>query len=116
MIGRVTGTTHLLQTPDLVQAERWYTALLGRGPDLEPVDGVVEWELHADTWLQVAQGQPAAGTGQMLRLGVDDIDTAADALRALGIESVDVERIAGVIAFCEFHDPFGNQLSLYQEL
>jgi catechol 2,3-dioxygenase-like lactoylglutathione lyase family enzyme len=116
VIGRVKSTTHLVEVGDLQDAQRWYADVLGRGPDIEPVDGVLEWELREGTWLQVAEGAPNPQPGQMLRLGVEDIDAATAALAEAGVDVGEVERVEGVIAFCEFQDPFGNPLSLYQEL
>jgi hypothetical protein len=36
-----------LLTADLAVAERWYTKLIGRGPDSRPMDTLVQWELFA---------------------------------------------------------------------
>jgi hypothetical protein len=58
----------------------------------------------------------AAAGGQMLRIGVADIGGAVRRLSQVGIGTGDVERSEAVIAFCEFDDPFGNHLSLYQVL
>jgi catechol 2,3-dioxygenase-like lactoylglutathione lyase family enzyme len=33
-----------LLTADLAAAERWYTKVLGRGPDNRPMDTLVQWE------------------------------------------------------------------------
>jgi hypothetical protein len=115
-MNRVTSITQLLEVRDLTDAREWYSRLLGRTPDLEPVPDVVEWQLLPNVWIQVAEGANAHATSQMLRMGVDDIDAAVSELAAVNIDVGAVERIEGTIAFCEFDDPWGNRLSLYQKL
>ena len=53
----MTFTTVLAQATvrDLAVAEPWYTALLGRGPDLRPMDGLLEWHLVEGSGVQVWQ-------------------------------------------------------------
>jgi catechol 2,3-dioxygenase-like lactoylglutathione lyase family enzyme len=115
-MSRIISITHSLEVRDLAVAREWYSRLLGRAPDLEPVPGVLEWELFPSVWLQVAEGENVEATAQMLRLGVEDIDVAVSELSAADIDVGVVERVEGTIAFCEFADPSGNRLSIYQEL
>jgi hypothetical protein len=78
---------------------------------------VYEWRLLAGAWLQLGAGDPGPpGAGGLLRLGVGDIDAARTRLTAAGARLGDVTRIDGVIAFCDGVDPFGNQLSVYEDL
>ena len=37
---------------DLAAAERWYTTLFGRGPDANPMAGLLEWHLSGTFGLQ----------------------------------------------------------------
>lgn len=112
----ITSITHSLEVRDLADGREWYSRLLGRAPDLEPVPGVLEWQLFPSVWIQVAEGDSVHATAQMLRMGVDDIDETVAELAAADIDVGDVERIEGTIAYCEFADPSGNRLSIYQEL
>jgi catechol 2,3-dioxygenase-like lactoylglutathione lyase family enzyme len=106
-----------VRTRELERARDWYAALLGRPPDLEPADGVHEWRLAPGAWLQLVAGDPSApGTGQLLRLGVGEIEAARAQLAAAGARIGEVTTIAGVVAFCDAADPFGNALSLYEDL
>jgi catechol 2,3-dioxygenase-like lactoylglutathione lyase family enzyme len=110
----VRNATFALHAPDAALAREWYERVLGRPPDLIPVDGVFEWRLGPAAWLQVAAGEP--GGAAVLRLGVPDLDAALAVLAAAGARLGEVERIPGVIALCDAEDPFGNVLSLYAEL
>ena len=69
-------------------------------------------------WLQLtARGdEDPGGAGAIVRIGVADLDAARAAFADAGAARLgDVERVPGVIAFCDVEDPFGNVLSLYAE-
>jgi len=106
-----------VRTRELDRARDWYAALLGRPPDLEPAGGVHEWRVLPGAWLQLGAGNPGApGSGAILRLGVGDIEAGRSRLAAAGATVGDVTTIPGVVAFCDATDPFGNPLSLYEDL
>jgi predicted enzyme related to lactoylglutathione lyase len=103
-----------LAVSDLVGAAAWYGRLLGREVDLSPADGVAEFRIVAGCWLQLYEG--TGGGEGAFRFGVADIEGARSRLLELGVAVSPVEEVPGVIAYCEFTDPYGNRLSLYQEL
>jgi len=52
-----------------------------------------------------------------LRLGVADIEAERKRIQEeLHIEVSEIERIEGLAAWCNFTDPFGNRLGLFQDL
>jgi catechol 2,3-dioxygenase-like lactoylglutathione lyase family enzyme len=106
-----TSITVGLPVRDLDAARGWYERVLGRVADIEPVPGIVEFEVHPGSWLQLHDGDQT-----VFRIGVKDVGAARSRLLQSGIEVGPVERVEGVIAFCEFSDPDGNRLSLYQVL
>lgn len=72
------------------QGQKWYQTFLQREPDFIPHEGFIEWELTPDSWLQVAEGMPAEGSGP-LRFGVTDIEAERDRMiKELHIESYEV--------------------------
>jgi predicted enzyme related to lactoylglutathione lyase len=78
---------------------------------------VHEWRLAAGAWLQLMAGAPSPpATGELLRLGVGDIEAARRELAGAGARVGEVTTIPGVITFCDAEDPFGNALSLYEDL
>ena len=112
----VVGITIQVRVSDLAAGQAWYAALLGRPPDLEPGDDAKEWEILPNCWLRVALGVPAQDGGP-LHLGVADIAAERERLHdALGISVSEIERIEGQVAWCEFEDPFGNRLGLFEDL
>lgn len=114
----VTGVTVGIPVRDLAASRQWYERALGLGaPDLEPADGVVEYAVGG-TWLQLGEDPThAVMPGHwVFRLGVSDVRTERDRLLALGLDVGELVIIEGVIAYFDFPDPDGNQLSYYTEL
>jgi hypothetical protein len=97
------------------EAVNWYAELLDTGPDIEPVEGIVEFEVREGIWLQLFEGRGGSGKA-VLGFGVRNVDAARERLVGMDIPVGEVERIPGVIAFCDLTDPWGNRLSLYQVL
>ncbi len=101
---------------DFAAGLTWYERLLGRPPDTETHEGTARWEVVPYCWLQVAGGAPSPGFGP-LRLGSADIEMDRErVVDALGVDASEILRIDGVIAWCDFADPFGNRLGLFQDL
>ncbi len=61
-----------VRVKDINEGIRWYQTFLNKPPDFIPHAGIAEWEIIPGCWLQVAEGDPAEGSGP-LRLGVPDI-------------------------------------------
>jgi hypothetical protein len=78
---------------------------------------VHEWRLAPGAGLQLVEAEPSRpGSGQLLRLGVGDVEGARAELSGAGARLGEVTTIPGVIAFCDAEDPFSNPLSLYEDL
>lgn len=99
---------------DLARSREWYTRLFGKGPDLEPFPGNVEFRVGG-AWLQIVQGtvRPSNWTFQ---IEVRDIQRERERLRAAAIEAAEVKTVPGVISFFALQDPDGNGLLLFQVL
>ena len=112
----LTGVTIQIRVPNGPQGFAWYEELLGRPADREPSPDVRGWELVQECWLQVVEGDPAAGSGPV-RLGVGDIELERRYIEeAMGVSVSEIERVEGEMAWCTFSDPFGNRLGLFQDL
>jgi catechol 2,3-dioxygenase-like lactoylglutathione lyase family enzyme len=112
---KATSITVGIPVRDIGEAIGWYQRVLGIDRGIEPVPGVHEFEVWRGCWLQLFQGEPSSSE-HVLRVGVEDIDGERRRLLGLGLAVADTERVEGVIAFCDFADPDGNRLSLYQVL
>lgn len=100
----------VLLTADLAAAERWYTKLLGRGPDYRPMDTLVQWELHDQGGVALSTDEEIAGRGVMF-IVVDDVAAERRRLQVLGIVlGDDIEGDYSTLA--QVRDPDGNLLTL----
>lgn len=51
------------------------------------------------------------------RFGVDEIEAAREwVASALGVEPSPTERVEGLVTWCNFDDPWGNRLGVFQDL
>jgi catechol 2,3-dioxygenase-like lactoylglutathione lyase family enzyme len=101
--------TALLAT-DLPAAERWYTRLLGRGPDHRPMDTLAQWELFDQGGLMLSNSREIAGPGVAF-LYVDDLAAERRRLQGLGIELGD-DIPGDYSTLAQVRDPDGNLLTL----
>jgi catechol 2,3-dioxygenase-like lactoylglutathione lyase family enzyme len=99
-----------LLTSDLPAAERWYTILLGRGPDHRPMDTLVQRELFEQGGLMLSNSAEIAGRGVVF-LYVDDVDAERRRLQSHGIAlGDDFEGDYSTLA--QVRDPDGNLITL----
>jgi hypothetical protein len=106
-----------IKVADIKNGQAWYTAFLNREPDFIPHEGFAEWELVPGSWLQLAEGKTADGSGP-IRLGVQDIAAERQRLmEKLQIESFEIYSRSEVpVKWGTFSDPWGNHLGLFQYL
>jgi catechol 2,3-dioxygenase-like lactoylglutathione lyase family enzyme len=99
-----------LLTENLEAAERWYTKLLGRGPDNRPMRSLVQWELFEHAGLALSTDREIAGKGVMF-LYVDDVAAERSRLKGQGIElGDDIQGDYSTLA--QVRDPDGNMITL----
>lgn len=102
---------------DLRRAVEWYQRVFDLGgPDLEPADGVVEFQLGS-IWLQLGEeATDRSGAEVVTRFSVADAAAERDRLAGLGVEVGPLEHVPGAVDYFDFRDPDGNLLSCYAEL
>lgn len=115
MAGKFNDVAAVVATADIVAARSWYCEVMGRGPDLEPIDGVAEWQITATAWLQLMEDHTRAGRSAV-RIGVDDLDAQITELARLGIDTGEVVVIADLVKVVDVVDPDGNEVSFVQDL
>ncbi len=95
---------------DLGEAKEFYTRLLGRPVDVEPMPTLAQWDFTPAGALQVVES-PAHAGHCMATLLVSDLDATLDDLAAHGIEIGEV--VTGVISrVTQVADPAGNVITL----
>ncbi|PYY49221.1 VOC family protein [Curtobacterium sp. MCLR17_043] len=91
----------------------WYGAVFERTePDLEPEDGVAEYEVGG-IWIQLYVDEQAEENPVSVRFGVDDVAAQHARIGALGIDIGPVECVDGAVDWFDVRDPDGNVLSLF---
>jgi predicted enzyme related to lactoylglutathione lyase len=93
----------------------WYSKLFKRQPDLVPIDGVAEWELVNNAWIQVAADSDRAGHASVV-LVVDSIQKAHQECTDLALPISEVTEYPGVVRIAEIVDPEGNKVAFVEDI
>lgn len=110
----ITSVTIGLPVRDLERAVDWYRRVFELpDPELEPADGVVEFQL-GPVWLQLgAEPTDRSGAEVVTRFGVPDAGAEHVRLRGLGVDVSALEHVPEAVDYFDFADPDGNVLSIY---
>jgi predicted enzyme related to lactoylglutathione lyase len=113
----VSGVAVGLPVSDLARSVQWYQRVLELAePDLEPADGVVEFQV-GPVWLQLGKDSTArSGAEVVTRFGVADAGRERERLEAMGVAVGPLEHVQGAVDYFDFADPDGNALSMYSEV
>lgn len=99
-----------LLTADIAAAERWYTKLLGRGPDHRPMETLLHWELSDNGGLMLSSSEEIAGRG-VVCLYVADLAAERRRLEGLGIVLGD-DNEGDYSTLAQVRDADGNLITL----
>jgi hypothetical protein len=109
----LTSVVGVLPVTDHAKAVTWYQKWIGRAPDVEPMEGIAEWQLAENAWIQVTVDPGPAGHTTVV-VGVKDIDAQRSACAAAEVAVGDVNDY-GVVKTAEAIDPAGNKILFVQE-
>ena len=104
----------VLPVEDHAVAVKWYQKWIGRAPDVAPMEGVAEWQLAPNAWIQVSVDSKAAGRSSVV-VGVNDVDAQRSACAAVGVAVGEVKDY-GFVKTAEAIDPAGKKLLFVQEV
>ena len=93
---------------DLDASVEWYADVLGRAPNLRPMEGLAEWQFSDGGWLQIYEDANRAGHS-CVTFAEDDFDGRVWALKAKGIKVGPITRSDQVDTVL-VRDPDGNQV------
>lgn len=96
---------------DIEEGRAWYTKLLGREPDNNPMPNLVEWQVTDGGWVQVTEDPVRAGNG-MLNLAVSDIEDGVRELREIGLATGEIIDANKGVRLCPLSDPDHNTIHL----
>ena len=103
----------VLPVADHAAAVAWYKQWIGRDPDLQPMEGVAEWQLADNAWIQVAHDPEAAGKTSVV-IGVEDIDSHVASLASEGVTCGEIQDY-DFIKLSDVVDPEGNKINFVWE-
>ena len=107
------SVTAVLPVKDQAAAIAWSERWIGRAPDLVPVEGVAEWQLAGQGWLQVALDPDHAGSTSVVVVVRDVLAQHKTCLDA-GVTPADIQDF-GIVKLFEIVDPDGNKVVFVQE-
>lgn len=102
----------VIKVSDLSKSRDWYSALFGKGADLEPFPGNVEFKIGG-AWVQIGSGKVPPSSWS-LELEVRDLMRERERLRASGIEATEIKTVPNVISYFDVKDPDGNSMRWFQ--
>lgn len=103
-----------IKVGDLSKSKEWYSKLFGKGPDLEPFPGNVEFKVGG-SWVQIESGkvQPSSWS---LEIEVRNLSLERERLRVSGIVATEIKTVPDVISYFDIKDPDGNSMRWFQVL
>ena len=113
------GFTIQVYVKNIKQARLWYERLIGRKPDSAPFPEFLEWEIVSDFWFQVVEKKriKVRKQNRRMRFGVSDIEKERKRVaERMKVKVTEVEGLTGIVTWCNFEDPWGNKLGLFQDL
>lgn len=104
----------IITVSDLARSREWYSKLFGKGPDLEPFPGNVEFKIGG-AWVQISEGRVNPSSWS-LQVEVKDLSLERERLRMDGITASEIGKVPGVISWFDLSDPDGNSMRWFQVL
>jgi predicted enzyme related to lactoylglutathione lyase len=103
-----------IQVSDLARSKEWYSRLFGKGPDLEPFEGNVEFKVGG-AWVQIVEGNVKPSSWTIL-LEARDLHRERERLRESNIEATEIKSSPNVISWFDLTDLDGNAMRWFQVL
>jgi predicted enzyme related to lactoylglutathione lyase len=93
----------------------WYKKLLGREPDVVPMEGIAEWKIVEGAWIQVTLNPERAGSATVV-LGVSNIETQHKICLDAGVSVGEIVEYPEVVKMVDAIDPEGNKIAFVQDI
>ena len=106
----------VLHVDDFAVAMEWYVKWLGRKPDVTPCEGIAEWKLAENAWIQVSVApDPSLAGKSFVVCGVHDVEVQRAVCEDAGVTASETQDL-GFIKHAEISDPAGNTVMFVQEM
>ena len=110
----VKSVVSVFQVSDIEKSLSWYKKWLGE-PDVIPMEGVAEYELSKDKWLQLSYEGNEKIEKSAIIIGIEDIKSCKETFENNGIKTGEIQDYEIVLVF-DIHDPDRNRISFVQEV
>ena len=111
----VNSVISVISVKNFEEAFEWYKRLFGRDPDVVPMEGIAEWQLVENAWIQVGTDPDRAGTTTVV-VGVNDIEAQRKTCLEANLSVSEIEEYPEIIKMAEITDPEGNKISFVQDI
>ena len=96
-------------------ALEWYQKLFEREPDLVPMEGIAEWQLLENAWIQVSIDLERAGSTTVV-IVVNDLESKCKVILDANLPIGEIVEYPEVIKMAEIIDEEGNKISFVQDI
>ncbi len=103
-----------LSCSDVDASVDWHSRLFGRGPDTDPMAGLMEWHHGDAAGIQLFANSEGAGSGAMTLI-VSDISSEVERLVGVGMK-VGPLTVGDFSSFIQLADPDGNTVTLAEPI
>ena len=111
---KVKDAITVITVSNLARSREWYSALFGKGPDLEPFPGNLEFKAGG-AWVQISEGEVSPSSWS-LQFEVEDLSQEHERLREAGVAATEIGTAPGIISWFDLKDPDGNSMRWFQVL
>lgn len=107
-------TITVIKVSDLSKSKEWYSRLFGKGPDLEPFEGNIEFKIGG-AWVHIEKGEVKPSSWS-IQIEVKDLSRERERLRTAGIQATEIKTSPDIISWFDLKDPDDNQMRWFQVL
>lgn len=105
----------IVPVKDFEIALEWYSKLFARDPDVVPIEGIAEWQLVENAWIQVSIDPERAGNTTVV-ISVDDVELQCKFCLDANFSVAEIVEYPEIIKMTEIIDPDGNKISFVQDI
>ena len=100
---------------DFEKAQSFYIQLFEREPDVVPMEGIAEWQILKNAWVQVSSDPKHAGNTTVV-IGVNDLEALRNDYTCSNLTISEIEEYPEIIKMAEIKDPEGNKITFIQDI
>ena len=94
---------------DIEAAIAWYESLIGRPPDIRPMENVAAWQFPEGGWIEIFRDEKRAGQSTVI-FAVVSLESQLESLADKGISVTQIVPHEDIGEVAIVNDPDGNQI------